>query len=138
VHYSYESTALQKTPLGFANSNPQSFPNGTVAMEEERGGGAYRRRDCSSEVVEDVGEVLRVTVMCGSPSGMVGVGRSTCAGRDARRRREIWPAHGAIVQVNRLESFARGQEGQGCTELENGSPDCSAHVRRRATEVRRG
>jgi hypothetical protein len=37
-----------------------------VAAEEERGGGAYRQRDCSSEVVEDVGEVLRVTAMCGS------------------------------------------------------------------------
>jgi hypothetical protein len=31
-------------------------------------------------VAEGVGEVLRVTAMCGSPSGMVGVGRSTCAG----------------------------------------------------------
>jgi hypothetical protein len=36
-----------------------------VVAEEERGGGAYRRRDCSSEVVEDVGEVLRVTAMWG-------------------------------------------------------------------------
>jgi hypothetical protein len=109
-----------------------------VAAEEERGGGAYRRRDCSGEVVEDVGEVLRVTSMCGSPSGMVGVGRSTCVGGDARRWRGIRPAHGAIVQVNLSESFARGQEGQGCKELENGSPDCSVHARRRATEVRRG
>jgi hypothetical protein len=40
-----------------------------VAAEEERVGGAYRRRDCSSEVVEGVGEVLRVTSMCGSLSG---------------------------------------------------------------------
>jgi hypothetical protein len=76
--------------------------------------------------------------MCGSPSGMVGVGRSTCAGGDARRRRGIRPAHGAIVQVNRSESFAMGQEGQWCKELENGSPDCSVHAPRRATEVRRG
>jgi hypothetical protein len=76
--------------------------------------------------------------MCGSSSGMVGVGLSTCAGGDAHRRRGIRPAHGAIVQVNRSESFARGQEGQWCKELENGSPDCSVHARRRATEVRRG
>jgi hypothetical protein len=55
-------------------------------MEEERGGGAYRRRDCSDEVVEDVGEVLRVTTMCWSPLGMVGVGRSMCTGGDAHRR----------------------------------------------------
>jgi hypothetical protein len=82
-----------------------------VAAEEERGRGAYRRRDCSGEVVEDVGEVLRVTVMCGSPSGMVGVGRSMCAGGDARQRRGIRPAHDATVQVNRSERFARGQEG---------------------------
>jgi hypothetical protein len=109
-----------------------------VAVEEERGGGAYRRRDYSGEVVEDVGEAPRVTAKCGSPSGMVGVGRSTCAGGDARRRRGIRPAHGAIVQVNRSESFARGQEGQWCKELENGSPDFSAHTWRQATEVRRG
>jgi hypothetical protein len=31
-------------------------------------------------VAKGVGEVLRVTAMCGSPSGMVGVGRSTCVG----------------------------------------------------------
>jgi hypothetical protein len=86
-------------------SNLRSFPNGTVAVEEERGGGAYRWQDCSGEVVEDVGEVLRVTTMCGSPSGMVGVGRSTCVGRDACRRRGIQPAHGAIVQSNGSESF---------------------------------
>jgi hypothetical protein len=86
VHYSHESTALQKTPLGFWKSNPRSFPNGTMVMEEERGGGAYRWRGCSGEVVEGVGEVLRITAMCGSPSGMVGVGRSTCVGGGARRR----------------------------------------------------
>jgi hypothetical protein len=107
-----------------------------VATKKERGGGAYRLRDCSGEVVEDVGEVLRVTTMCGSPSGMVGVGRSTCVGGDARRRRGIRPAHGVIVQVNWSESFARGQEGQWCKELENGSPVCSAHARRWATKVR--
>jgi hypothetical protein len=76
-----------------------------VVAEEERGRGAYRRRDCSGEVVEGVGEVLRVTAMCGSPLGMVGVGRSTCTGGGARRRRGIRPAHGAIVQLNGSESF---------------------------------
>jgi hypothetical protein len=49
------------------------------------GGGAYRRRDCSGEVVEGVGEVVMVTLMCGSSPGMVEVGRSTCAGGGARR-----------------------------------------------------
>jgi hypothetical protein len=76
-------------------------------VEEERGGGAYRRQDCSVEVVEGVGEVLRVTAMCGSPSGMAGVGRSTCADGGARRRRGARPAHGAIVQSNGSESFTR-------------------------------
>jgi hypothetical protein len=58
-------------------------------------------------VVEDVGEVSRITAMCGSPLRMVGVGRSMCAGGDARRRRGIRPTHGAIVQSNGSESFTR-------------------------------
>ena len=70
-------------------------------MAEEKGGGAYRRRDCSGEVVEGVGEVLTVTLMCGSSPAMVGVGRSTCAGGRARRRRGFRPTHGAIVQIGR-------------------------------------
>jgi hypothetical protein len=82
---------------------PRNQTRGPSLMEQwsqrkERGGGAYRRRDCSGEVAEGVGEVLRVTAMCGSPSGMAGVGRSTCAGGEARRRRGVRPAHGAIVQ----------------------------------------
>jgi hypothetical protein len=76
-----------------------------VVAEEERGGGTYRRRGCSGEVVEDVGEVSRITAMCGSPSGMVGVGRSTCAGGDAHRRRGIRPTHSTIDQLNGSESF---------------------------------
>jgi hypothetical protein len=56
-------------------------------------------------VVEDVGEVSRITAMCGSPLGMVEVGRSACAGGDARRWRGIRPTHGAIVQSNGLERF---------------------------------
>jgi hypothetical protein len=78
-------------------------------------------------VVEDVGEVSGITAMCGSPSGMVGVGLSTCAGGDA---------HGAIVQLNRSESFTR-EQGRGVREeLKNGSPESLVHARRRATEVR--
>jgi hypothetical protein len=70
---------------------------------------AYRRRDCFGEVVEGVGEVLRVTTMCGSPSGMVGVGRATCAGGGARRRRRVRPIQGTIDQLNGSESFTRDQ-----------------------------
>jgi hypothetical protein len=76
-----------------------------MVAEEERGGGAYRRRGCSGEVVEGVGEVLRITAMCGSPSGMVGVGRSTCAGGDARRRLGVRPNQGTIGELNGSESF---------------------------------
>jgi hypothetical protein len=108
-----------------------------VAAEEERGGGAYRQRDCSGEVVEDVGEVLRVTAMCGSPSGMVGVGRSTCASEGARRRRGVRPNQGDTVQLNGSGSFTRDQGRSVREEFENGSPDCSVHARPRATEVRR-
>jgi hypothetical protein len=66
-------------------------PKSNSTRGGRKGGGAYRRRDCSGEVAEGVGEVLRVTAMCGSPSGMVGVDRSTCAGGEARRRRGVRP-----------------------------------------------
>jgi hypothetical protein len=82
-------------------------------------------------VVEDGGEVSGITAMCGSPSGMVEVGRSTCAGGDARRRRGVWPAHGAIVQLNGSESFTR-EQGRGVREeLKNGSPESLVHACRR-------
>jgi hypothetical protein len=106
-----------------------------VAAKEERGGGAYRQRDCSNEVVDDVGEVLRVTAMCGSPSGMVGVGRSMCAGGGARRRRGVQPNQGDTVQLNGTRSFTRDQGRCVREEFENGSPDCSVHTRPWATEV---
>jgi hypothetical protein len=109
-----------------------------MAAVEERGGGAYRRRDCSGEVVEGVREVLRVTAMCGSPSGMVGVGRSTCAGGGARRRRGVRPNQGDTVQSNGSGSFTRDQGRCVREEFENDSPDCSFYARRRATEVRQG
>jgi hypothetical protein len=76
--------------------------------------------------------------MCGSPSGMVGVGRSTCAGGGARRRRGVQPIQGTIDQSNGSESFTRDQGRCVREELKNDSPDCSVYVRRRATEVRRG
>jgi hypothetical protein len=83
-----------------------------------------------------VGEVLRVTAMCGSPSGMVGVGRSTCAGGGARWRRGVRPIQGTIDQSNGSESFTRDQGRCVREELKNGSQDCSVYARRRAAEVR--
>jgi hypothetical protein len=76
--------------------------------------------------------------MCGSPSRMVGVGRSTCAGGGARRRRGVRPIQGIIDQSNGSESFTRDQRRCVHEELKNGSPDCSVYMRRRAAEVRRG
>jgi hypothetical protein len=103
-----------------------------------KGGGAYQRRDCSGEVVEDVGEVSRITTVCGSPSGMAGVGRSTCAGGDARRRRGVGPAHDEIDQLDGSKRFMGCQRRYGCKELGGDSPVSSVHARRRKTEVRWG
>ena len=129
---------MQKTPRVLLILTRGPSPNLNSNRGGRKGGGAYRRRDCSREVVEDVGEVSGITTVCGSPSGMVGVGRSTCAGGDARRRRGVRPAHGAIVQLNGSESFTR-EQGRGVREeLKNGSPESLVHARRRATEVRRG
>jgi hypothetical protein len=76
--------------------------------------------------------------MCGSPSGMGGVGRSACAGGGARRRRGVQPIQGIIDQSNGSESFTRGQGRRVHKELKNGSPESSIHAWGRATEVRRG
>jgi hypothetical protein len=129
---------VQKTPWSSTKPNLRSFPQLNSSRGGGKGGGAYRRRDCSGEVVEGVGEVLRVTMMCGSPSGMVGVGRSTCASGGAHRRRGVRPIQSTIDQSNGSESFTRDQGRCVCEELKNDSPDCSVYARRWATEVRRG
>jgi hypothetical protein len=127
-----------ENPVGSSKPNSRSFPQINSTRGGVKGGGAYRRRDCSGEVVEGVGEVLRVTAMCGSPSGMVRVGRSTCAGGGARRRRGVQPIQGTIDQLNGSESFNRDQGRCVREELKNGSPDCSVSARRQAAEVRQG
>jgi hypothetical protein len=85
-YYSHESLTLQKTPrvLQILTRGPSSILNSNRGGK--KGGGAYRRRDCSGEVVEDVGEVSGITTVCGSSSEIAGVGRSTHAGGDARWR----------------------------------------------------
>jgi hypothetical protein len=72
--------------------------------------------------------------MCGSPSGMVRVGRSTCAGGEAHRRRGVRPIQGTIDQLNGSESFTRDQGRCVREELKNDSPDCSVSTRRRAAK----
>jgi hypothetical protein len=137
-YYSNVPLTIQNTPWGSSEHNPRSFPQLNSTRGGGKGRGAYRRRDCSGEVVEGVGEVLRVTAMCGSPSGIVGVGRPTCAGGGARRRRGVRPSQGTIGQSNGSVSFTRDQGRCVREELKNDSPDCSVYVRRRATKVRRG
>jgi hypothetical protein len=95
----------RKPPRFLINRTCDPSTNGTVTTVEEKDGGAYRRRDCSGEVVEGVGEVSTVTPMCGSSPAMVEVGRSTCVGGRTRQRRGFRPAHGAIVHLNGSESF---------------------------------
>jgi hypothetical protein len=41
----------RKPPRCLLNRTCGPSPNGTVTAAEEKGGGAYRRRDCSGEVV---------------------------------------------------------------------------------------
>jgi hypothetical protein len=79
-----------------------------------------------------------VTSMCGSSPGMVGVGRSTCAGGWVRRWRVFRLAHSAIVQLVSLEGFTRWHRGGTWKEFENGAETYPIHIRRWAEEVRRG
>jgi hypothetical protein len=101
------ATDNSENPLGFTKPNPRSFPQLNNTCGGGKGGGAYQRRDCSGKVVEGVGKVLRITAMCGSPSGMVGVSRSTCAGGEARRRRGVRPNQGTTGQSKGSASFTR-------------------------------
>jgi hypothetical protein len=135
-YYSHESLTLQKTPrvLQILTRGPSSTSNSNRGGR--KGGGAYRRRDCSGEVVEDVGEVSGITMVCGTPSEMAGVGRFTRAGGDARRWRGDRPGHGEIKQLDGSKRFTGCQRGYERKELGGDSLDSSVHARRRKTEVR--
>jgi hypothetical protein len=109
-----------------------------VTAAEEKGGGAYQRRGCSSEGSGEVRGSLAIMSRYGSSAMVVGVGRSACAGGGAHRRRGIRPAHGAIIQSNGSGRFTRDQGRYAREEFENGSPDCSVYARPRATEVWQG
>jgi hypothetical protein len=89
-------------------------------------------------VVDDIGEVATVTPMCGSASGMAGVGRASCVGGGARRQRGFHPNHSGIAQSSELGSFTGSQGGHRPKELVNDLPGSPVYVRRRAAEVRRG
>jgi hypothetical protein len=131
-------TDISKNPWILLILTRGPFPNLNSTRGVRKGGGTYRRRDCSGEVAEGVGEVLRVTAMCGLPSGMGRVGLSACAGGGARRLRGVRPIQGTIDQSNGSESFTRGQGRCVRKELKNGSPECPVYARRRVAEVRWG
>ena len=135
-YYSHESLTSQKTPrvLQILTRGPSSTSNSNHGGR--KGEGAYRQRDCSGEEVEDEGEVSGITTVCGTPSEMAGVGRSTRAGGDARRRRGDRPGHGEIVQSNRSGRSTRCQRRDERKESGGDSLDGSVHARRRKTEVR--
>jgi hypothetical protein len=75
-YYSHEPLTLQKTPWVLLVLTRGPSPNLNSNRGRRKGGGAYRRRDCSGEVVEDVGEVSGITAMCGSPSRIVTLQKS--------------------------------------------------------------
>jgi hypothetical protein len=129
---------MQKTPWGNPKYNPRSFPYWNSTRDGEKGGGAYRRRDSSGEVVDDVGEVAAVMWMCGSSSGMARVGRTSCAGGEARWRRGSRPNHGGIAQSSESRSFTGGQGSRRREQLDNGVPGSPVYAWCRAAEVRRG
>jgi hypothetical protein len=127
----------RKPPRVLRNPTRDPSPNGTVIAAEEKGGGAYRRRGCSGEGSGEVRGSMAITSRYGSSAMVVGVGRSTCVGGGAHRRRGIRPNHGVIVQLNGLESFTRDQGRHAHEEFENGSLDCSVYAWPRVTKVRR-
>jgi hypothetical protein len=103
-----------------------------------KGGGAYRQRDFFGEVAKGVGEVVTVTPMCGSFPGMVGVGRSTCAGGGGCRRRGLRPIQGGRVQLNWSVSFTRCKGRSWCEKLNYSLLVSRGHVRRWGKQLRRG
>jgi hypothetical protein len=78
--------------------------------EGKKGGAAYRRRGRSGEGWGWLREVLAVTTRCGSTAVMAGIGRSTCAGGRARRRRVLRPVHGDTGQSKARGASRGGKE----------------------------
>jgi hypothetical protein len=89
-------------------------------------------------MVDDVGEVTAVTSVCRSSSGMAGVGRTSCAGGEAHRRRGSRPNHSGIAQSSELGSFMGGQGSRRRKQFDNGVPGSPVYARWRVAEVRRG
>jgi hypothetical protein len=67
--------------------------------------------------------------MCRSLAGMAGVGRTSCAGGEARRQEGFQLNHGGITQSSESRSFMGGQGSRRRKELKNGSPECLVYER---------
>jgi hypothetical protein len=135
-HYSFESLTLQ-TPLAFISSSTRSLFLLNSTREWKRGGATYLRQGRSGEGRGWLREVLAVTTRYDSTVVMAGIGRSTCAGGRARRRRVLRPIHGDTGQSKGTGSFTGCQGIDSCKESENNSPWSSVHACRRSGEVRR-
>jgi hypothetical protein len=136
-HYSLESLTVHKTPwpLLLLPRGPSPYVNSNRG--KEKGDAAYRRRERSGEGRGWLREVLAVTARYGSTAGVVGIGRSTCAGGWTRRRRVLRPNHSDIGQSKGMRSFTGCWWVDTCKELKNNSSWSSVYVHRRSGEVRR-
>jgi hypothetical protein len=104
-NYSSESLTVQNPPDFYSFFPEVPPPPLNSTRERNKGGAAYRRRGRSGEGWGWLREVLAVTTRYDSMTVMAGIGRSTCAGGRARRRRVLRPIHGDIGQSKGTGSF---------------------------------
>jgi hypothetical protein len=104
-YYSSGSLTMRKTPYPFLllPRDPSLGLNST--RDKAKGGAAYRRRERSGEGWGWLREVLAVTMVYDSTTGVAGIVRSTRVGGCSRRRRVLRPNHGDLVQSNGTASF---------------------------------
>ena len=78
-----------------------------------------------------------VTTVYGSTAGVAGIARSTCAGGCSRRRRELRPNHGDLVQSSGMVSFTGCRRDYVHKESKKGAEDYPVYAHRQSGEVRR-
>jgi hypothetical protein len=128
---------MHKTPWPFPLLPRGPSPDLNSTRGSKKGGVAYRRRGRSGGGRGWLREVLAVTARYGLTAVVAGIDRSTCAGGGTRRRRELRPNHGNIVQLNGTRSSTGWCRGHTYKELENGAETHPVHVLRRGSELRR-
>jgi hypothetical protein len=132
--YPCATVHLSRWLLFLLSRGPSPLVNST--RERKKGGVAYRRRGRSDEGWGWLREVLAVTTRYGSTTVMARIGRSTCVGERARRRRVLRPIHGDTGQSKGTGSFTGCQWVDPYKESQNNSPWSSVYVRRRSVAVR--